>query len=470
MIGRNPDNGIPLEGILVSRRHAQITIQGNQLILQDLESTNGTWVNNQRVGKYLLQHGDVIQIGPARFRVKYPGLPTPGSSLSSVPVPPGIGVPCLIGIDGQKHAIPPQGLTIGRATDNALRLNGLMISRHHARIRNTSSGYLLEDLGSVNGTWVGGQRIRQHILQPGEQISMGEFRFTFSPAATPSPPPVGPRPASPLPSPAPASPTGGPGMPFDTYTITRDLGGGGMARVYQATDPQGRAVALKVLCSSDSYSQEKFLQEARLRLDHPNIVKIYGDGCSNGRPYIVMEFMDGGSLRDRLCPGQALPLNTVVPIITQVCAGLHFAHQHGVIHRDVKPENILFTSAGVAKIADFGIAKVTSSPSHTSAGMIIGTTYYLSYEQAQGEPVTPQSDVYSLGVVLYEMLTGYRPFEGEALTVLNKHLTEVPLPLQRRNSAIPLEVETVVLKAMEKDISRRFKTTLELSQALQRVV
>ncbi len=180
--------------------------------------------------------------------------------------------------------------------------------------------------------------------------------------------------------------------------------------------------------------------------------------------------MDGGSLRDRLLPGQPLPLSAVVSIVVQVCEGLHFAHQHGVIHRDVKPENILFNTAGVAKVGDFGIAKVTATFSPTSAGMIIGTPYYLSYEQAQGVAVTPQSDVYSLGVVLYEMLTGYRPFEGEALTVVHKHLTEAPMPPRWRNSVIPLEAEAIVLRAIEKDTSKRFKTALELSYALRQAV
>jgi len=242
-----------------------------------------------------------------------------------------------------------------------------------------------------------------------------------------------------------------------------------MARVYKAVDPQGQTVALKVLWSSDSYLQEKFVQEGQLRLDHPNIIQVYSLGRCDGRPYIVMEFMDGGSLRDRLLPGRPLPLSTAVPIAIQVCDGLYFAHQHGVIHRDVKPENVLFSSAGVAKVGDFGIAKVTAAASHTSAGMIIGTPYYLSYEQAQGEQVMPQSDVYSLGVVLYEMLTGYRPFEGEALTVVHKHLTETPTPPRRRNSALPAEVETIVLRAMEKDVSKRFNSALELREALQEI-
>jgi serine/threonine-protein kinase len=181
--------------------------------------------------------------------------------------------------------------------------------------------------------------------------------------------------------------------------------------------------------------------------------------------YIIMEYMDNGSLRGRLRP-DGLPLNTIIPIIGQTCDALFYAHKMGVIHRDVKPENIMFSSRGVVKLVDFGIAKLTSAPTITREGWLIGTPYYMSYEQSKGQEVTPQSDIYSLGVVLYEMLTGRVPFTGGALTIIYKHIHERPIPPRSINPHIPPYMERAVLRALEKDPSKRFQTAEEMARAI----
>jgi serine/threonine protein kinase len=242
-----------------------------------------------------------------------------------------------------------------------------------------------------------------------------------------------------------------------------------MATVYKGVSYlDGTTVAIKVFHHTDPYLQAKFEQEGRVgqTLHHPHIARILDFGSKDGTLYIIMEYVDNGSLRDRLRPGQPLPLDFVTPVIGQTCEALNYAHNRGVIHRDIKPENIMFSSKEGVKIVDFGIAKVTTSITRTSEGMIVGTPYYMSYEQARGLRVDPRSDIYSLGVVLYEMVTGRVPFAGEPLDVVHKHITERPIPPRRINAALPVQVEAVVMRALEKDRNRRFQTAEEMARAL----
>src|SRR5215212_2132161 len=207
------------------------------------------------------------------------------------------------------------------------------------------------------------------------------------------------------------------------YARGEPLGRGGMAEVYLAHDEVlDRDVALKVLREKYAKNEEfveRFRREARsaASLNHPNIVPVYDRGrCEDGMYYIAMEYVPGGTLKDRILGDGPLNLNAAIELGSQIARALGYAHEHGVIHRDVKPHNVLLTDTGYAKVTDFGIAKAaTATTTTSSSGLVLGTAGYISPEQATGKPVDPRSDLYSLGVVLYEMLTGTLPNHSEDL-------------------------------------------------------
>jgi serine/threonine protein kinase len=265
-----------------------------------------------------------------------------------------------------------------------------------------------------------------------------------------------------------------PGTAVGRYTLIERLGAGGMSTVWRAreTDGEHHAVAVKILpvhlAASDTLRQ-RFLGEAKMaaRLRHPHILPVYDFGEDDGMPFIVMKLAEGGTLDDFIHE-QFLPLPAVARVLAQVAAGLDHAHQQGVIHRDIKPENILFDSKGSAYLADFGIARLHESGEHiTGTGGFIGTAAYASPEQCRGEEITPVSDIYSLGVVLYEMLTGVLPYQGPTpLAIMHQHISEpVPNPLKER-SDLPLGIAEVMRKALAKLPQVRYQTAMAMSVAL----
>jgi serine/threonine protein kinase len=394
---------------------------------------------------------------------------TPPSSVLPLPSPSaGARLVCVQGpVTG--HTFPLRGTreTIGRVRDNSIIVEGMLVSRHHAQILPRGGQYVLLDQESTNGTYVNDRRIVEHVLQPGDRVQIGETVFVFQVGAEAIVRPVSPMPTA-APAPAPSVPSVV-GRDLKTYRITETIGSGGAATVYKGISLIDQSpVAIKILHETDPIIREKFEQEGRigLRLQHPHIARIYHYGESTGTYYIVMELVDGGSLRQQLTHGRPVPLNRVQAVIGQTCEALSYAHSRNVIHRDVKPENILFSTRDGVKMVDFGIAKLTTAGTKTAEGILIGTPFYMSYEQAKGVEVTPASDIYSLGVVLYEMLTGQWPFEGEPLVVIYKHLTENPLPPRRINPAIPVGIETVVMRALDKNARRRYQTAMEMAAAL----
>jgi serine/threonine-protein kinase len=259
------------------------------------------------------------------------------------------------------------------------------------------------------------------------------------------------------------------------YRIIAKVGEGGMATVYQAEDTLlERKVAIKVLrdqYASDPSFVERFKQEARAAagLTHQNIVSVYDVGSDEGKNYIVMEYVEGTDLKHLIVQGAPFTNARAISLILQILAGVGFAHSHGIIHRDLKPQNILVTSDGHAKVADFGIARAARAVQLTETGTVLGSVHYCSPEQAQGKPVEQTSDLYSVGVILYEMLTGQLPFEGEgALAVALKHLQEAPPAPSRINSRITPQLEVLVLKALAKDGSERYSSAEEMRSALLR--
>jgi serine/threonine protein kinase len=238
------------------------------------------------------------------------------------------------------------------------------------------------------------------------------------------------------------------------YMIERELGRGGMAGVYLARDEElHRPVAIKLLAEhlgADETFRARFLREARLagRLSHPNIVQVYDVGDADGRPFIVMEYVPGRTLAD--CG--TLPPQRVVALGLQACAGLQQAHDAGLVHRDVKPGNLLLRDDGVLKIADFGIARAAETTRHTQAGTILGTAAYLAPEQIAGDDATPASDLYSLGAVLYELLTGRPPYVFESLADLAAQQADGAIvPVRDLEPSVPAELEAPVMHALARE-------------------
>ena len=261
------------------------------------------------------------------------------------------------------------------------------------------------------------------------------------------------------------------------YRLSERLGSGGMAEVYLAHDDVlDRDVALKVLSnrySDDEEFVERFRREAQsaAALSHPNIVSIFDRGESeDGTYYIAMEYLSGGTLKDRILKRGALPARTAAAVALQIAEALKAAHDSGVVHRDIKPHNILITDGGDIKVTDFGIARAASSSTMTRTGSILGTAHYLSPEQAMGEPVGPASDIYSLGVVLYEMLTGELPYDAEtpigiAMKHVNGHLRE-PVEV---DPSIPKGINDITMRMLARNPEDRYPDTAELIADLGRV-
>ena len=261
------------------------------------------------------------------------------------------------------------------------------------------------------------------------------------------------------------------------YLVTREVGRGGMGVVYLAQDPFiDRLVAIKVTLASASKDPQRFeefqrvfFNEARAagRLMHPHIVSVYDAMVEKDRCYLVMEYVDGATLKER-CRGKALlPFDKVVRIVFQCAKGLDYAHHNGVIHSDIKPSNIIVSKTGDAKISDFGIATVEGASGLPRGDSLAGSVHYMSPEQLGNAPLTPQSDFFSLGVVMYELLTGTKPFEADTdYATFYKIANLQPRPLKQHRPDVPESLERIVLRALDKDPSKRYRSGLQLASEL----
>jgi eukaryotic-like serine/threonine-protein kinase len=260
-------------------------------------------------------------------------------------------------------------------------------------------------------------------------------------------------------------------MVDDRYRLDRKIGSGGMADVWLADDTElDRQVAIKIL--HDKYAQDsefvqRFQREAQAAagLQHPNVVGVFDRGAFDGTYFIAMEYVDGPSLKD-LVKGGMSPKDAI-DFTRQILNAARFAHRKGIVHRDLKPQNVLIDNEGRARVADFGIARAGENSDITATGSVMGTAQYISPEQAQGKETTPRSDIYSIGVVLYEMLTGRVPFEGEsAVAVALKQVSEAPRRPSAINPNVPPALDAVVMRALAKDPDARFKDADAFLKAL----
>lgn len=259
------------------------------------------------------------------------------------------------------------------------------------------------------------------------------------------------------------------------YEAISIIASGGMALVYRGWDHAiGRYVAIKALHVpenplADPFARERFRREAQAaaQIAHPNVVTIYDFIEERGNQFLIMEFVDGEDLKHVIGAKGPLPPPRALNIAEQICAALTAAHARGMVHRDIKPQNILLTPDGRVRLTDFGIVRVADSDALTHSGIVLGTADYLSPEQARGDPLGPTSDVYSLGIVLYEMLTGVPPFTGaNPVSIAMQHATETVPPVRAANPAIPASVEAIVRMAASREPRKRYRSAVLMGRAL----
>ena len=264
------------------------------------------------------------------------------------------------------------------------------------------------------------------------------------------------------------------GMVFaERYKLIDYLGQGGMSLVYRAIDIRtGHSVAIKILKSeynNDIEFLERFQREAHAagRMSHHNIVNLLDVGTEGEFRYLVLEYINGNTLKDIIKEKGALNPNTAIQITIRILSALEHAHENGIIHRDIKPQNVLVNTNGHIKVADFGIARITNTKTISKKDMVIGSVHYSSPEQARGNVVQTTSDIYSTGIVLYEMLTGRVPFTGDnPVTVAMQQVNALPPPIRELNPSIHPAIASVVMKALEKSPQKRFQSAREMADAL----
>jgi len=344
---------------------------------------------------------------------------------------------------------PNGDVTVGREESNQLTLSDAQASRKHFRVLSRLGEYTLTDLDSSNGTYVNGERITSRVLRPGDKIHVGDSWVFFLEEEG-----EGERKGALT------------GQEFNGYRIGRLLGRGGMGTVYEAQQLSlERTVAMKVLSpelARDPQFIERFLAEARAagRLSHANIVAVFDVGQHDDLRFYSMEYMSGGSLEDLLRAKGPIPPLETVPLIFDAARGLEYAERHGVIHRDIKPDNLMLGPNQAVKICDLGIATFYDPDQQQE---VSGSPHYLAPEHAQGKAFDHRVDLYSLGVSWYQLLCGEPPYGGRnAAEIIRKHIDEEPPPLKERVPDLPREIDELVQRLMAKDPEQRLPSARQL--------
>jgi serine/threonine protein kinase len=395
---------------------------------------------------------------------------------------------CVIGDERPPAELPRSGrLVIGSSAEKVdLVLDGQGVAEVHCALgRARSGGWALKDLGSAYGTIVNGERVSQARLAAGDVITLGSRRLEIvRPRGEGAAAPLVEEPAAPPPAPlveepaAPASPKPAPRRRLPSipgYRFERRLGRGSMGDVYLALQESlDRQVAIKVLPSrlaSEPGFVQRFQAEARAAaaLHHQNVVTVHDVGEAAGLHFLSMEYMDGGSLEERVAKEGQLHWRTVLEILHDAASGLMYAESRGIVHRDIKPANLMQNHAGVTKIADLGLATHTDAEEDGDR-RIFGTPHFISPEQVRGGQADSRSDLYSLGATAYRLLSGHTPFEGDSSrAILRAKLLEDPRPLEKLVSDLPEPVREVIARAMQREPDRRYPTASALLSDINRV-
>jgi pSer/pThr/pTyr-binding forkhead associated (FHA) protein len=508
LVGREtPDDEGSLGGDPeISRRHALVSRAADgQLTIEDLGSANGTFVNDERIDAPRVLHlGDVVRMGKTVLRVA----DRPGAAPTVVTEPEGAaaaapaGIPAEVGEVFVVTAGPAQGsrltpgdsLLLGREVSGAGSLSDdVQLSRRHARIARDERGELgIEDLGSANGTFVNGERVHgRRTLRVGDSVRVGLTTLKLSderrapgPAAVDAGPlrAAPPAPGKPHPAAMAAVDEGAlgepvpelrPGSVFAGCRVEEVIGRGDMGVVYRAEElALQRWVALKLILpehSRDQHFRERFRRESKIAaaIDHPNVIPIFDAGDENGVLFIVMRLVEGTDLRSVIAAeGPLEPLRSA-RIVRQVGGALDAAHARGMLHRDVKPSNVLLTGADHVYLSDFGLAKQAAADGQlTRQGSIVARAEYVAPEQVLNQRVGPGADIYALGCLLFEVLTGEPPYaRWEAGPAALAHVdAPPPSPLAVRPE-LPGRFDEVVRRAMAKDPAERYRSAGELGRA-----
>ncbi len=390
----------------------------------------------------------------------------PGTSRRSAA--PGALVVVLQGKNqGKRAAFRNDRVTIGRGSDCGIIMDEPLVSRLHAEVKFDNGRFTLEDPGSANGIWMHGQRVLQVALKDGDQFRIGRsvFAFVLPGGAVPVDVQEEDRPRERVRKPLQTNIPG--------YTFDNKLSEGGQAIVYKAQEQSsGKVVVVKFLNNlpydaDGQYFRMKFEQQIAIgtTIRHPYCVQILGGDAKADVPYLIEEFLPGGTLGEKLEGNVRVPQKEIIQVIGQMCDALQYLHARGIIHRDVAPTNIMFDDKNRARLIDFGIARLSSAPTRTAMGMLVGKARYMSIEQARGETAVAQSDLYSLGIIAYQMAVGRVPFDGNDLDVIKQHLEAKPQRLREIVPNLPEAFEAAVMKALEKEPGRRFSSAQEMALA-----
>lgn len=426
ILSRGPLQWIEMRAADVSVPHAAIDFAPNDSRIKDLRSRNGVFVGGRALqeGFSPLSTGAEVTIGSSTLRL--------GSANLQFVTGPMAGKSC---------SLSPQMWVVTRETLRVLQVSqDRRISDAHALLTPAVLGLNIRDLNSSNGSWIGAERVLDDTwATAGDELRFGSSCLRVE-------------------------------VKFGRYRLHRVIGEGGMARVYYATDLSNRGIALKTPRESEAPFRERFDRESSIlrSLNHKHIVPIYEIGEMSGVPFVAMEYMRGGTLFEQLENGP-LPLKYALLLAAQVADALEYAHGRGLIcHRDVKPSNVLMDEKGNPYLTDFGIARRTDDRRITSFGAAVGTLAYMSPEQLNGSAVDRRTDIYSLGVVIYQMLSGEVPFEGTSKTVSDLKLHQAPPALRTVAPDVPETVEQVVMQCLQIDPERRYPTAGELAAAIRK--